>query len=196
MMGQTAFAEKRGDINMIFYTSDLHFGHANAIKFDDRPFADVEEMNKAMIHNWNSRVGKNDTVYILGDFSFRLKDPEPILARLKGHKRLILGNHDQVIMGSEKLQSYFDDIQKMDYVSDRDKLIVMCHYPIAEWNKKNRGAYHFYGHIHKSSPEVYRFMTSQGRAYNAGCMLNNYMPCTADEVIRNNEIYQQTIQSL
>ena len=111
---------------MIFYTSDLHFGHANAIKFDERPFTDVDDMADGMIHNWNSRVGKNDTVYILGDFCFKLKDPEPILARLKGHKRLILGNHDQVIMGSEKLQSYFDDIQKMDYVSDRGKLIVMC----------------------------------------------------------------------
>lgn len=51
---------------MIFYTSDLHFGHANAIKFDERPFTDVDDMADGMIHNWNSRVGKNDTVYILG----------------------------------------------------------------------------------------------------------------------------------
>ena len=49
---------------MIFYTSDLHFGHANAIKFDERPFTDVDDMADGMIHNWNSRVGKNDTVYI------------------------------------------------------------------------------------------------------------------------------------
>ena len=146
---------------MIFYTSDLHFGHANAIKFDERPFTDVDDMADGMIHNWNSRVGKNDTVYILGDFCFKLKDPEP----------------------------------KMDYVSDRGKLIVMCHFPIAEWNKKKSGAYHFYGHIHKSSPEVYSFMTGQGRAYNVGCMINNYMPCTADEIIRNNEIYQARLQS-
>ena len=180
---------------MIFYTSDLHFGHANAIKFDERPFTDVDDMAEGMIHNWNSRVGKNDTVYILRDFCFKLKDPEPILARLKGRKHLIIGNHDQVIMGSEKLQSYFDDIQKMDYISDRGKLIIMCHFPIAEWNKKKSGAYHFYGHIHKSSPEVYSFMTSQGRAYNVGCMINNYMPCTADEIIRNNEIYQARLQS-
>ena len=48
---QTALAEKRGDISMIFYTSDLHFGHANAIKFDDRPFADVDEMTAGRIHN-------------------------------------------------------------------------------------------------------------------------------------------------
>lgn len=180
---------------MIFYTSDLHFGHANAIKFDERPFTDVDDMAEGMIHNWNSRVGKNDTVYILGDFCFKLKDPEPILARLKGRKHLIIGNHDQVIMGSEKLQSYFDDIQKMDYISDRGKLIIMCHFPIAEWNKKKSGAYHFYGHIHKSSPEVYSFMTSQGRAYNVGCMINNYMPCTADEIILNNEIYQARLQT-
>lgn len=52
---------------MNYYISDLHIGHANAIKFDNRPFADVNEMNNAIIENWNSRVKSNDTVYILGD---------------------------------------------------------------------------------------------------------------------------------
>lgn len=41
---------------MNYYISDLHIGHANAIKFDNRPFADVNEMNNAIIENWNSRV--------------------------------------------------------------------------------------------------------------------------------------------
>lgn len=52
---------------MNYYISDLHIGHANAIKFDNRPFADVNEMNNAIMENWNSRVKPNDTVYILGD---------------------------------------------------------------------------------------------------------------------------------
>ncbi len=53
---------------MNFYISDLHIGHANAIRFDKRPFADIDEMNRAIIDNWNSRVKAEDTVYVLGDF--------------------------------------------------------------------------------------------------------------------------------
>ena len=52
----------------IMYISDLHFGHANIIKIDKRPFSDVEEMNQKMIENWNNKVKSDDWVYILGDF--------------------------------------------------------------------------------------------------------------------------------
>lgn len=41
---------------MIYYTSDLYFGHRNAIDFDNRPYADVEEMDARLIENWNARV--------------------------------------------------------------------------------------------------------------------------------------------
>ena len=51
-----------------FYISDLHIGHANVVRFDNRPFADVNEMNNKIIENWNARVRTDDTVYILGDF--------------------------------------------------------------------------------------------------------------------------------
>ena len=53
---------------MNFYISDLHIGHPGVIEFDNRPFADLNEMQKTIIDNWNSRVQKNDTVYIVGDF--------------------------------------------------------------------------------------------------------------------------------
>ena len=52
---------------MIYFTADTHFGHCNVIRFCDRPFASAEEMDEAMIQNWNDRVTGNDTVYILGD---------------------------------------------------------------------------------------------------------------------------------
>lgn len=51
-----------------FYISDLHIGHENILRFDNRPFADVNEMNNKLIENWNARVRSDDTVYILGDF--------------------------------------------------------------------------------------------------------------------------------
>ena len=60
-----------------FYISDLHLGHGNVIRFDGRPFGDVAEMEQALISNWNSRVGRDDTVYILGDFINRVNSMYP-----------------------------------------------------------------------------------------------------------------------
>ena len=75
---------------MIYFTADTHFGHANAIWMCGRPYKSVDDMNEAMIAAWNSRVTGNDTVYIVGDMFFRCEDPESILRRLKGRKRLLL----------------------------------------------------------------------------------------------------------
>lgn len=84
---------------MIYYTSDLHLGHANVIRHCDRPFADADEMDAALINNWNAKVHRNDTVYIVGDFLFRAKRPaEGYLSSLKGKKHLIIGNHDKYWM--------------------------------------------------------------------------------------------------
>ena len=58
---------------MIFFTSDLHLGHANIIRLCDRPFSNVEEMDETIINNWNEHVHKDDTVYVLGDFTM-IKD--------------------------------------------------------------------------------------------------------------------------
>ena len=77
---------------MIFYTSDLHLGHANIIRHCNRPFASVEEMDEVLIDNWNAKVTNADTVHILGDFMFRNKrPPEEYLFRLKGKKHLVVG---------------------------------------------------------------------------------------------------------
>ena len=59
---------------MIYFTADTHFDHANIIRFCNRPFATVGEMNEALIANWNRKVHGNDTVYILGDMFFRTTD--------------------------------------------------------------------------------------------------------------------------
>ncbi len=64
---------------MIFFTADTHWGHANIIKFCDRPFVSIEEMNEVLISKWNAKVTGNDTVYILGDMFFRIDDAEEIL---------------------------------------------------------------------------------------------------------------------
>ena len=58
-------------MSKIFFTSDLHFGHKNIIKFDNRPFFDVSDMNKELIKRWNNKVTKDDVVYVCGDFIWK-----------------------------------------------------------------------------------------------------------------------------
>ena len=78
----------------IWFTSDLHFGHQNIIKFCNRPWKTVEEMNEGLIANWNSVVKDDDIVFDLGDFAFAPNSKwKEILSRLNGIHYLILGNH-------------------------------------------------------------------------------------------------------
>ena len=78
-----------------FFTSDTHFNHANIIRFCNRPFKDVEQMNEVMIANWNNVIGKDDTVFHLGDFCLGgAAEWTKILDRLNGKIYLIMGNHD------------------------------------------------------------------------------------------------------
>ena len=60
---------------MNLYISDLHLGHANVIKFDGRPFADVDEMDRMLIELWNAKVRSEDNVYIIGDLCYRNGKP-------------------------------------------------------------------------------------------------------------------------
>ena len=83
---------------MIYFTSDLHFYHDNVIKFANRPYKNSEQMNQALIKNWNDKVGANDEIYILGDFTMKGAElATEILSQLKGKKHLIKGNHDRFV---------------------------------------------------------------------------------------------------
>lgn len=79
---------------MIYFTSDLHFGHLKVIDYCNRPYKDLEEMHKAIITIWNQTVKEGDTVYVLGDFSLNKKWSREIVSLLNGNKILISGNHD------------------------------------------------------------------------------------------------------
>ncbi len=176
---------------MIYYISDLHFGHTNVIFFDKRPFKDRDEMDRVLMVNWNSRVGDDDTVYIVGDLCYRsAHSADWYLKQLKGHKILILGNHDGPILKDPEALALLDGVEKMMDVNDCEKTVTLCHYPIAEWNSYFHGSWHVFGHIHNSKNESYEFMRKKRHALNAGCMINNYMPVTFEELIKNNELFR------
>ena len=172
---------------MIYYISDLHFGHRNVIGMDGRPFETIEEMDEILIWHWNKRVTDEDDVYIVGDFAYRNGNTASwYLRQLKGRKHLVIGNHDHLTIQDAKAMEYFTSVEKMDSVIDNDRKVSLCHFPVAEWNGKRHGGYHVHGHLHNRRDEVFEFMSRYDKALNAGCMLNGYRPVTLDELIENN----------
>ena len=143
---------------MIYFTSDLHLGHENAIKLCNRPFGSVEEMDETLIQNWNSRVTNNDTIYILGDMMFRIhKPPEEYLSRLKGKKHLLLGNHDKTWIKKCDLSKWFVSVNDLLHTSDGQHNISLCHYPMMSFPHMRRNGYMIFGHIHRFCGIRYSF---------------------------------------
>lgn len=177
---------------MIYYISDLHFGHKNVIAMDGRPFETIEQMDAALIRLWNERVGDDDDVYILGDFAYRNGYTAAwYLRQLKGRKHLIMGNHDRHTIQDAKAMECFASAGKMACIVDNERMVSLCHFPVAEWNGKRRGGYHVHGHLHNRRDEVYEFMSRFDRALNAGCMINGYRPVTLEELMENNLRFRQ-----
>lgn len=172
---------------MIYFTSDLHLGHANIIRHCNRPFSSVEEMDETLIRNWAKRVKANDTVYVLGDLMFRnQKSPEEYLSRLKGKKHLIIGNHDKDWIKKCKLEDFFESVNGLDYFSDGQHQMTLCHFPMMSW-PRNTKAYMVFGHIHNdTTAEYWPLICRSQLMLNAGVDINGFMPVTFDEMVVNN----------
>lgn len=181
-------------MSKVFYIADLHFGHKNIIRYDNRPFKTIEEMDKALIERWNKAVTNEDTVFILGDISWYDEEKTvEIFEQLNGTKILIKGNHDN-IKRSSRLAKCFSSIQDYEefYYSKKLK-VVMSHYPIPFWNGQFRDAVHLYGHIHIShqhnmmeswKKELRQLQDLPCRCCNVGCMMPwmDYTPRTLEEL--------------
>lgn len=171
----------------IFYIADLHLGHSNIIRLSKRPFNNVAEMDNALIDNWNKVVSDEDDVYIVGDFSFKSNAYEYIKL-LSGKKHLVKGNHDKSIIKDSKCKQEFISIKDIDKVNDDNQMIVLCHYPMVEWDGFFRGSKHFYGHIHNNTENAtYQIVKSIPNAYNVGVDILDYAPREYDEVVWYNQ---------
>ena len=79
-----------------WFTSDLHFGHENIIRYCHRPFADVAEMHEVLVGRWNERVDRDDEVWVLGDVAMGpIEQSLSLVRQLQGRKVLVTGNHDR-----------------------------------------------------------------------------------------------------
>lgn len=181
---------------MNLYIADTHFGHANILKYDHRPFGSVDEMDAYLIERWKDRVQKDDHVWFLGDFAMKHAGDHPAqwyLRQLPGHKHLVIGNHDGELLRNKTAMSYFETADQIREIKDtfEGKAIdvILCHYPFAEWNKMFHGSWHVYGHIHNSKNDAFEIMKNIPRALNAGCMINGYAPVSFKELVENNMIF-------
>lgn len=145
----------------IWVTSDTHFSHANILTFkeDDgtpvRPFKTVEEMNETMVENWNKVVKPGDKVYHLGDVFFGERELfPPLWAKLRGHKRLIVGNHDDIRYLSSG--RFFEKVVMWRKLSDFG--LLLTHVPVHdstlyEHRFEKKEMVNIHGHIHtRKSP--------------------------------------------
>ena len=117
----------------VFFTSDLHLGHENALRFDNRCFANVDEMNAELVKRWNAKVKPGDIVYVLGDMIWKMQDDQvhKLLNKLNGQIILIKGNHDRFIKNA-KTKKMLAGIKDMDDISVELKdgtirRVVLCH---------------------------------------------------------------------
>ena len=184
-----------------FFTSDLHFGHERVIKFDNRPFQSVEEMDEELIRRWNNKVDKGDLVYVLGDMIWKAasNDATKIIKSLNGQIVLIKGNHDRFLHNAAAKKALagikdYDDIT-VTLENGSVKRCILSHYFMPFYNGHRRNAVHLHGHSHTTAEHflelsIAKSLNENGyrnEIYNVGCMFWNYEPVTLDEILNQRE---------
>lgn len=172
----------------VFFISDTHFGHRGILMFTKtkpfRPFATIEEHDEELIRRWNSVVGKNDTVWHLGDFCFGKRNLQ-IAERLNGNKRLVMGNHDMYAT-ADYLQYFTKVCGVVEY-----KGMILSHIPVHECQFP-RFYMNVHGHLHTENVMKPKEMLIDGtiieekpdnRYFNVSAEQINLTPIPFDEIL-------------
>lgn len=186
-----------------YYISDLHLGHKNALKFDNRSFESLEEQDRTVLKNINNSVKKGDNLYLLGDiFWYSSDEAYKMLDEIECQNIfLITGNHDWWVKGAER-RKRLSGVYDLKRITDKGRIVILCHFPLAVWDQSHRGSYHLYGHVHRNLAEDGMSDTHQilehpemANAYNVGCMLPwmDYTPRTLDEIINRCKLHKEPL---
>lgn len=157
-----------------FFISDTHFGHTNIIKYENRPFENVDAMDKAIIANWNNKVSKQDTVFFLGDFGLHHADIiKNIYLSLNGKIHFVSGNHDMAHSDSW----WIDRIGVKRYyrypIIWRD-FYILSHKPV--YVNDAMPYVNIHGHTHSKRYD-------SDKHFNVSVECINYTPIRSDELI-------------
>ena len=175
-------------MSKVWFTSDTHFGSQRTLELSRRPFKNVEEMDKALIENWNSIVNEKDIVYHIGDFG-----NYDIVKKLNGKIRLVAGNYecsdangDYEIMRRKLIDKGFNGVtfNRLNFVTE-DNVYYMLHHkpsdrnhlPEIDWDcvRNDNEVFSLFGHIHKLQM-VKRF------GLNVGVDCHNFKPIDLETV--------------
>lgn len=182
----------------VYIISDTHFSHANIIKYCNRPFESVEQMNRVLIDRWNAVVTPDDTVIHLGDVFWSYRDACELTWRLNGRKMLVRGNHDWDVLRMRELGFGCVTTGKLDYwvESFHGRSIMCAHSPraIPTWKEKendHNGAsiVRLCGHEHNNAPIFIRWVRDKRdvarpvMAMNMSCEYWDYKPARIEDVI-------------
>ena len=180
-----------------WFTSDLHLGHANIIRYCDRPFSDVDEMDVALVERWNETVAPDDTVWVLGDVALgRISESLALVAQLNGTKLLLAGNHDRCWSGHARraegwteryLGAGFAAVEQGSLkLTVGNYSVLACHFPYrGDSHDEDRyinerpidmGEWLVHGHVH----ERWR---QRGRMINVGSDAWNFRPVEAETLV-------------
>jgi calcineurin-like phosphoesterase family protein len=194
----------------LFFTSDTHYNHKNICRATTswtdaedktRDFKSLDHMNDTIVNNINGRVGENDILFHLGDWSFggfeKIQELRDRIVCKNIH--LILGNHDHHIEKNKaEIQTAFSSVNHyLDlevYDSNLGKFaknrFILMHYPIASWIDMNRGTMHLHGHLHLPPHQA----VGQGKSMDVG-MDGHFMDVVSLRFIVN-RLRSQPIENL
>lgn len=181
----------------LFFTSDTHFDHKNILKYCNRPWETVEEMNQGLIDNWNSVVGPDDTVFHLGDVTFGGNtNLIEYVSQLNGHIILIKGNHDKKLQQSicDKLFEYSCQQLRLNI---EGKTVILNHYPFLCFSEDIQ----LFGHIHSNpmstSDDVDKFSCygDHYRQLDVGVDNNSYKPVSWEQIKNHYESFRSSFKN-
>lgn len=188
----------------VFFTSDTHFGHSKIIEYCKRPFSSIEEHDNALIQNWNSVVGQDDTVFHLGDFAYgNSQFIANTIKQLNGNIILVKGNHDLRNI-NPTLYNIFSDVVYQARILIDKQTVYLNHFPFLCFEHgdinlyKNNYSIQLFGHVHSgpltSSEDVNRLNILLPTQYDVGVDNNNFTPISWVDV--RDKIKQQIDKSL
>lgn len=190
----------------VFFSSDLHIGHANVIEYSNRPFRDIEHMYRVLLNNFNSTIPKGGVCYFLGDMGFNSSMLKKFLSELHMTKILVAGNHDSGY--NSMYNSGFDAVMHGAVMQIAGERVTMSHCPLQgvfredttnmrghtpgeNWHKEKKnakysftdeGQFHISGHLHSGPNNKNGTKAKLDRQYDIGVDGNNFYPVSISKI--------------
>lgn len=179
-------------VSKIFFTSDTHFNHDREFVYSPRGFKTIQEMNGALVKNWNETVGNDDDIYVLGDFFLGtdFNYIQEVLNKLNGRIHLVTGNHDTPSKITE-YTSWNNIVEIADALRIRYKKreFFLCHYPVLTASLEqdpDKAVINLFGHTHSKD----KFYEDRPYMYNVAVDANDNKPVEIEEILTafNNKV--------